>query len=151
MDYSWVTNSWEKLQSNINNLYIPMCHLYSTYLFICYNDVILCGRNFPLVLQCVGVRAAPSCVHFVTVSLSPVWAGRPVSGWGTHSQGVCGIGWSYIIKCKINQSGIKQTQIYNQYSQFLSIYWYLLCLYYVESDLDLRGSEWPQWQVQGHF
>ena len=45
-----------------------------------YNDVILCGRNLPLVLQCVGVRAAPSCVHFVTVSLSPVRAGGPVSG-----------------------------------------------------------------------
>ena len=60
--------------------FIPMCQLYSGYLFICYNDVILCGRNFPLVLQCVGVRAAPSCVHFVTVSLSLVWAGRPVSG-----------------------------------------------------------------------
>ena len=31
------------------------------------------------VLLCVGVRAAPSCVHFVTVSLSPVWA-RALSG-----------------------------------------------------------------------
>lgn len=39
------------------------------------------------VLLCVGGRAAPSCVHFVTVSLSPVRAVSPVSGWGTHSLG----------------------------------------------------------------
>ena len=56
-----------------------------------YHDVILCGRNLACVcagvLLCVGVRAAPSCVHFVTVSLSPVRASSPVSGWGTHSLG----------------------------------------------------------------
>ena len=53
-----------------------------------YHDVILCGRNLPRVcagvLLCVGVRAAPSCVHFVTVSLSPVRASSLQCLAGAH-------------------------------------------------------------------